>query len=350
MPYLVLDKLTKRFNQYLAVDGISLDVEKGELVSLLGPSGCGKTTTLQMIAGFTDPTSGRVSLNGADLLAKKPNERGLGIVFQSYALFPHMTAAENVAFGLEMRGVSRADRDRMVTETLNLVGLGAYGDRHPKRMSGGQQQRVALARALVIKPNLLLLDEPLSNLDAKMREEMQIELRRIQRTVGTTMILVTHDQSEAMALSDRVVVMNKGKVEQVAAPQEAYDRPASAFVANFLGRTNLLQGMVRHDGGVGRIDVSGASWPVGPDVPAGPGVMTVRPEKVAFVPDAGVPGMVRARVFQGTQWLFEVGTEAGQVMVIRQHDGQAMPQENERVMVGWRPEDMRVMAAQAGAS
>ena len=350
MPYLVLDKLTKRFGQWLAVDNLSLTVEKGELISLLGPSGCGKTTTLQMIAGFLDPSGGRVTLYGADLLAKKPNERGLGIVFQSYALFPHMTAAENVAFGLEMRGIPRADRDKRVREALELVGLGAFGDRYPRRMSGGQQQRVALARAMVIKPNLLLLDEPLSNLDAKMREEMQIELRRIQRTVGTTMVLVTHDQAEAMALSDRVVIMNKGKVEQVAAPQDAYDNPASAFVANFLGRTNLLQGTVRRDGGAARIDVAGAAWPVGANLPAGPGVLTVRPEKVSFVDGTGVPGLVQARVFQGTQWLFEIKTEAGPLTVIRQHDGQVLPAENERVTVGWRVEDMRVMAGTVGGA
>ncbi|PWC56786.1 ABC transporter ATP-binding protein [Azospirillum sp. TSO22-1] len=351
MPYLVLDRLTKRFGHWTAVDELSLTVEKGELISLLGPSGCGKTTTLQMIAGFLDPSAGRVTLDGTDLLAKKPSQRGLGIVFQSYALFPHMTAAENVAFGLEMRGISRAERDRRVADALALVGLGAFGDRYPRRMSGGQQQRVALARALVIEPSLLLLDEPLSNLDAKMREEMQVELRRIQRRVGTTMILVTHDQAEAMALSDRVVVMNKGRVEQIAAPQEAYDRPASAFVANFLGRTNLLQGVVRHEGGAPEVVVAGARWPVGAEVPAGPGVITVRPEKIVFVPE-GVPGVVQARVFQGTQWLFEVTTEAGPLTVIRQHDGQPLPSESECVSLGWRSEDMRVMAgtARAGAS
>ena len=192
-------------------------VEKGEFVSLLGPSGCGKTTTLQMIAGFVEPTSGAIRLEGRDLLAVKPAKRGLGIVFQSYALFPHMTVAENVAFGLEMQGVAAAERAKRVGETLELVGLAAFTGRFPRQLSGGQQQRVALARALVIRPQILLLDEPLSNLDAKLREEMQIELRQIQRTVGTTTILVTHDQAEAMALSDRIVVMNQGRAEQIGA-------------------------------------------------------------------------------------------------------------------------------------
>ncbi len=349
MPYLVLDQLTKRFATWTAVDALSLTVEKGELISLLGPSGCGKTTTLQMIAGFLDPNAGRITLDGRNLLAKKPNERGLGIVFQSYALFPHMTAAENVAFGLEMRGTDRADRDRRVADALKLVGLDSYGDRYPRRMSGGQQQRVALARALVIKPSLLLLDEPLSNLDAKMREEMQIELRRIQRSVGTTMILVTHDQSEAMALSDRVVVMNKGRIQQIAAPQEAYDRPANTFVANFLGRTNLLPGTVERTAHGTSITVAGARWPVIQPVPPGPGALAVRPEKIRFVAESGLGGIVQARVFQGTQWLFEVETAAGRMMVIRQHDGGVLPNECERVMVGWRPEDMAVMPAQEAA-
>src|SRR5438105_3711271 len=240
MSFLVLDKLTRRFGDHLAVDGLSLSVEKGEFVSLLGPSGCGKTTTLQMIAGFVDATSGSVTLEGRDLLAVKPSQRGLGIVFQSYALFPHLTAAQNVAFGLEMQKVPRAEREVRVKEALQLVGLAAFADRFPRKMSGGQQQRVALARALVIRPRILLLDEPLSNLDAKLREEMQIELRQIQRTVGTTTILVTHDQAEAMALSDRIVVMNAGRVEQIARPHEAYERPASAFVAGFLGKTNVI--------------------------------------------------------------------------------------------------------------
>ena len=199
MSFLVLDRLTKTFGEHTVVDALSFSVEQGEFISLLGPSGCGKTTTLQMIAGFVDATSGAVTLEGRDLLKVKPAQRGLGIVFQSYALFPHMSAAENVAFGLEMQRVPQAEREARVKQTLNLVGLSAFAGRYPRKMSGGQQQRVALARALVIKPRILLLDEPLSNLDAKLREEMQIELRQIQRTIGTTTILVTHDQSEAMS-------------------------------------------------------------------------------------------------------------------------------------------------------
>src|SRR5579864_3964444 len=258
MSFLVLEQLTKAYGEVIAVDRLSLAVEKGEFVTLLGPSGCGKTTTLQMIAGFVEPTSGGITLDGADLLAIRPNRRGLGIVFQSYALFPHMTAAENVAFGLEMQRVPRAEREKRVAETLALVGLSALTDRFPRKMSGGQQQRVALARALVIRPSVLLLDEPLSNLDAKLREEMQIELRQIQRTLGTTTILVTHDQGEAMALSDRVVVMNHGRVEQIAAPQDAYERPATAFVSQFLGKTNDFAATIDRTAGSARL-VAG-SW------------------------------------------------------------------------------------------
>jgi len=304
MSFLVLENLSKRFGAHLAVDSLSLGVEKGEFVSLLGPSGCGKTTTLQMIAGFVGPTSGAVRLEGRDLLAMKPARRGLGIVFQSYALFPHMTVAENVAFGLEMQGVAAAERTRRVGETLELVGLTAFTGRFPRQLSGGQQQRVALARALVIRPQILLLDEPLSNLDAKLREEMQIELRQIQRTVGTTTILVTHDQAEAMALSDRIVVMNHGRAEQVGPPHEAYERPATPFVASFLGKTNLLDGA------------------------------TVRPEKIWFAA-AGLAGKVRTRIFQGNHWLYQIDTPGGLVTVIRQNSGEPMPAEGDGVHLAW---------------
>ncbi|HTB41634.1 MAG TPA: ABC transporter ATP-binding protein, partial [Reyranella sp.] len=210
------------------------------------------------------------------------------------------------AFGLEMQGVARAERDKRVVETLELVGLGAFTMRYPRQLSGGQQQRVALARALVIRPQILLLDEPLSNLDAKLREEMQIELRQIQRTVGTTTILVTHDQAEAMALSDRIVVMNQGRAEQIGPPHEAYERPATAFVASFLGKANLLDGA------------------------------TVRPEKISFA-SAGLAGKVRTRIFQGNHWLYQVETPDGLVTVIRQNTGEAMPGEGDAVHLAWAP-------------
>ena len=304
MAFLTLEHLTKHYGSHVAVDGLTLSVEKGEFVSLLGPSGCGKTTTLQMIAGFVEPSGGAIRLDGRDLLAVKPAKRGLGIVFQSYALFPHMSVAENVAFGLEMQGIAKAERARRVAETLDLVGLGAFAARFPRQLSGGQQQRVALARALVIKPQILLLDEPLSNLDAKLREEMQIELRQIQRTVGTTTILVTHDQAEAMALSDRIVVMNKGRAEQVAAPHEAYERPATPFVANFLGKTNLVDGKA------------------------------IRPERIEFA-TSGLAGTVRTRIFQGNHWLYQVETASGLLTVIRQNAGGAMPDEGASVHLAW---------------
>ena len=309
MSFLVLDKLTKRFGEHLAVDALSLSVEKGEFISLLGPSGCGKTTTLQMIAGFVEATSGSVMLEGRDLLAVKPNQRGLGIVFQSYALFPHLTTAENVAFGLEMQRVPKAERETRVTEALKLVGLEAFAERYPRRMSGGQQQRVALARALVIRPRILLLDEPLSNLDAKLREEMQIELRQIQRTIGTTTLLVTHDQAEAMALSDRIVVMNAGRVEQIARPHEAYERPASAFVAGFLGKTNV-------------VNVDGTPH-------------SLRPERIRFDASGPLEGRIRTRIFQGNHWLYQVDTAAGIVTVIRQNTGEAPQGEGASVRLAW---------------
>jgi putative spermidine/putrescine transport system ATP-binding protein len=349
MTFLVLDRLTKRFGDQVAVDALSLSVGEGEFVALLGPSGCGKTTTLQMIAGFVEPSSGAIRLDGRDLLAVKPSRRGLGIVFQSYALFPHMTAAENVAFGLEMQGVDRAERARRVREALELVGLGAFADRAPRRMSGGQQQRVALARALVIRPRILLLDEPLSNLDAKLREEMQIELRQIQRTVGTTTILVTHDQGEAMALSDRIVVMNKGRVEQIGRPHEAYENPASPFVAGFLGKTNVIPARLERRGEALYALIGDGLWPI-PDRAGssnGSVTVTVRPEKVGFIEAAqcSVGGRVRNRVFQGNHWLYQVETPAALLTVVRQNSGEAPAEEGAAVRLTWRAEDMTIRPA-----
>jgi len=334
MSYLDLDRVTKRFGDYAAVNGIALGVTKGEFVSLLGPSGCGKTTTLQMIAGFVELSEGAIRLDGRDLARVRPAERGLGIVFQSYALFPHMTAAENVAFGLEMRGVARAEREARVGEALSLVGLKGYESRYPRRMSGGQQQRVALARALVIRPAILLLDEPLSNLDAKLREEMQIELRQIQRNLGTTTVLVTHDQNEAMALSDRIVVMNRGVIEQIGTPQQVYEAPASAFVAQFLGKTNEFAGVA----GGGRFTLAGLSLPAPPQL-SGPVTLSVRPERMRFAAEGGLGARVIARIFQGNHWLTQLETEAGPAILIAQNSGGAVPAEGERVRIVWAPED-----------
>jgi putative spermidine/putrescine transport system ATP-binding protein len=335
MSFLVLQSLTKRFGDTTVVDGLSLSVDKGEFVSLLGPSGCGKTTTLQMIAGFVEPSAGAISLGGRDLTKIKPAARGLGIVFQSYALFPHMTAAQNIAFGLEMRGIAKAERVKRVDEALALVGLSGFSDRYPRRMSGGQQQRVALARALVIKPDVLLLDEPLSNLDAKLREEMQVELRQIQRTVGTTTILVTHDQGEAMALSDRIVVMNRGRVEQVAPPTGIYRAPATAFVADFLGKTNVLLATIA----AGTASIGAGRW-AATGMADGAAKASIRPERIAFSDAEGLAGTVRARIFQGHHWLVRVATEAGLVLVIAPNDGQAIPDEDAAVQLIWRAEDM----------
>lgn len=234
MAFLELQGLVKQYGDFTAVAKCDLSIAKGEFVCLLGPSGCGKTTTLQMVAGFTQPTNGRILLDGRDITQVKPNQRGLGIVFQSYALFPHMNVAQNVAFGLEMRGVEKSERARRVNETLELVHLAAFSERFPKELSGGQRQRVAMARALVIQPPVLLLDEPMGALDAKLREEMQIELRALQHRLGITTIMVTHDQAEAMTLADRVVLMNRGHIEQVDRPFEMYEQPNGRFSSTFL--------------------------------------------------------------------------------------------------------------------
>jgi len=346
MTYLVLNRLSKRYGDTTAVEELSLSVNRGEFISLLGPSGCGKTTSLQMIAGFVEPTGGSIVLDGRDVSRVPANKRGLGLVFQNYALFPHMTAAENVSFGLEMQRVKKDEREARVAEALKLVGLSHLADRHPARMSGGQQQRVALARALVIRPSVLLLDEPLSNLDAKLREEMQLELRSIQRTIGTTTILVTHDQSEALALSDRIVVMNQGRVEQVAEPFQAYEGPASHFVGGFLGKANVFTPQseqyndeTRARVGEAHISMDGAPVPQG--------AVIVRPEKILFSEPAAcaLPGRMKTRVFQGNHWLCQVETSVGEVMVIRQNDGVPVPAEGETVHLRWRAQDMCAVAA-----
>jgi len=249
-PALRLSGIEKHYGGTVAVAGIDLDVAEGEFVTLLGPSGCGKTTTLGLIAGFFPPTAGEIYLKGKPVADLPSFKRDIGVVFQDYALFPHMTVAENVAFGLRMRKVASADTARRVKDALDLVKLGGFGERRPLQMSGGQRQRVALARALVINPTVLLLDEPLSNLDLKLREEMRIEIVSIQRRLGITTVFVTHDQGEALVMSDRIAVMNHGRIEQIGDPSAIYEAPATRFVAEFIGRMNMFAAVVTPERGV----------------------------------------------------------------------------------------------------
>ncbi|MBK8020978.1 MAG: ABC transporter ATP-binding protein [Chloroflexi bacterium] len=245
-----LDKVVKKFpsrdgsGEFTAVEQVSLEINKGEFVTLLGPSGCGKTTTLRLVAGFESPTSGKIYLNGKDITSQPPNKRDMAMVFQSYALFPHMTVFDNVAYGLQIKRLSKADIQTKVRSTLDLMGLGALAHRRPNQLSGGQQQRVALARALVMEPSILLFDEPLSNLDAKLRVQMRSEIHQLQRRLNITSVYVTHDQDEAMALSDRIVVMNAGRIEQMGQPEEIYRYPTTRFVADFIGRANFFESSV----------------------------------------------------------------------------------------------------------
>ena len=251
----VLERVSKGFDDVAAVDDVSLEIGSGEFFSLLGPSGCGKTTTLRMIAGFERPDAGRIVIGDADVTEMPPHLRPVNTVFQSYALFPHLSVEQNVGFGLRFKSVSKDEGRRRVAEALELVRLGELGQRRPHQLSGGQQQRVALARALVLSPSVLLLDEPLGALDAKLRRELQVELKSIQREIGITFLYVTHDQEEALTMSDRLAVMAAGKVEQLGAPREVYERPETAFVADFLGVSNLMRARVL-DGS--RVDVGGS--------------------------------------------------------------------------------------------
>ena len=256
MAFLELSNLVKTFGANCVVKDFDLSIDRGELVSLLGPSGCGKTTVLRMVAGFETPTAGTIKIDGHDVTAQKPNERAIGLMFQAYALFPNMTVADNVAFGLKVKGVARAERDKVVVEMLRLIGLPDLGGRFPFQLSGGQQQRVALARALAVRPRLLLLDEPLSALDAKIRLSLRTEIREIQRELGITAIFVTHDQEEALSMSDRVVVMNGGIAEQIGTPFEVYSRPTTRFVATFVGTLNLFEAEAE---GAGALRINGVT-------------------------------------------------------------------------------------------
>jgi len=255
-PFLSIRNIQKSFGSTTVVQDFNLDVEAGEFVSFLGPSGCGKTTVLRMVAGFEEPSAGRIVVGGKDITRLRPNQRNIGMVFQAYALFPNLTVAQNIGFGLKVAGASRAEIDSRVAEMLALISLPQMADRYPYQLSGGQQQRIALARALAPKPKLLLLDEPLSALDAKVRVSLREEIRSIQKSLGITTVFVTHDQEEALSISDRIVVMYGGRAEQVGAPFEIYNRPATKFVANFVGTLNVLEGRVV-DAAEGRVAIDG---------------------------------------------------------------------------------------------
>ncbi len=330
-----LESLTKRFDDVIAVDDISVEIDPGEFFSLLGPSGCGKTTTLRMVAGFEPPTSGRILLDGTDVGNLPPHRRNVNTVFQSYALFPFLSVAENVAFGMKYKSVPKSEIGTRVSEALELVQLGGYDKRRPNQLSGGQQQRVALARALVLRPSVLLLDEPLGALDAKLRRTLQVELKALQKQVGITFLYVTHDQEEALTMSDRLAVMNHGKAVQVGSPEEVYNEPADAYVADFLGVSNLMDAEVERGGDrsrccrvrlgeftveaeAGRLDATGAVK------------LAIRPERIHLHPHGEnggnrLPGMVERLVFLGstTQIFVRLATGAALQTLVR-NDGPAI--------------------------
>jgi spermidine/putrescine transport system ATP-binding protein len=347
-----LEQVVKRFDGTVAVDGISMEIPRGAFFAMLGPSGCGKTTTLRMIGGFEEPTEGRILLGDQDVVGLPPYKRDVNTVFQSYALFPHMTIEDNVGFGLERKGIPKVERAGRVAEMLELVGLSGFAKRKPKQLSGGQQQRVALGRALVNHPRVLLLDEPLGALDLKLRKNMQLELKRIQHEVGITFVHVTHDQEEAMTMADQIAVMNQGRIEQLGAPQELYERPATAFVAGFLGVSNLLPGVVEGSdavrldtGEVIRARVNGRSGRVA----AG-----VRPEKITLGSGGGaneLAGTVSESAYIGVATQVVVRTAAGTVQVFAQNidSGGRVPAAGENIVLSWAPDSTFVVSEESSA-
>ncbi|PTM91508.1 ABC transporter ATP-binding protein [Mycoplana dimorpha] len=352
-PVVKFDNITKSYGSHVAVQNLNLAIERGKFVTLLGPSGCGKSTSLRMLGGFETPTSGRIMLGGKDVTRVPPNKRNVNIVFQDYALFPHMSVAKNIAFGLELKGHDRQHIHRRVSELLELVQLQDYSARLPSELSGGQRQRVALMRALAPDPEVLLLDEPLSALDAKLRQQMQIELKSIQEKTGKTFIFVTHDQEEALTMSDTIVVMNKGRIEQMGDPDTLYGKPGSVFVANFIGETNLLRStMVGTEGDVVTLDWNGITIKadqggLAPKV-GGHLYVVLRPEAIhcsAAEPTSGnrIKGKIRQRVFKGnhTSLMIEVG--GGATLNALVHPSDVGQLNGEDVWVGWKPETATVI-------
>ncbi len=356
------DRVEKQFrgSSAAAVDGVSLEIAPGEFLTMLGPSGSGKTTTLMMLAGFETPSAGEIFVDGRPVAAVPPWQRNIGMVFQSYALFPHMTVGENIAFPLKLRRLDRADIARETQQVLELVGLPGYEGRYPRQLSGGQQQRVALARALVFDPRVLLMDEPLGALDKQLRERLQLEIKALHGQLGVTIVYVTHDQQEALVMSDRIAVMNHGRIEQVGTPTEIYDEPATRFVASFIGESNFLAGcVVEVDGGVAAIDVPG----VGLLRARGNGhrvgaaaELTVRPEKIVFADELGdgpanrIEAAIASVVFVGDAWRYEARLSDGQSIVLkRQHRaGVARQGPGDAARLAWSVDDGRLVASGEG--
>jgi spermidine/putrescine transport system ATP-binding protein len=341
--------VTKRFEEVVAVDDVTLEIANGEFFSLLGPSGCGKTTSLRMIAGFERPDEGRIVIGEDDVTETPPNKRPVNTVFQSYALFPHLTVGDNVAFGLRFTSTPKSERGRLVGEVLELVRLSGYEHRKPHQLSGGQQQRVALARALILNPSVLLLDEPLGALDAKLRRELQVELKSLQREVGITFVYVTHDQEEALTMSDRLAVMSGGRVEQVGTPRDVYERPATVFVADFLGVSNLMRAHAQPDGSV---DVGGVTLRVDGAVGERAGVVrvTIRPERVRIEPDGTggenrVPATIERFVYLGSTTQVFVTLPGGErVQALVANSGDVDEYDVGSPVTAWLPADaLRVL-------
>ncbi|GHG97061.1 ABC transporter ATP-binding protein [Pseudodonghicola xiamenensis] len=347
MKSLELINIRKEYGEAIAVADMNMQIQRGELVSLLGPSGCGKTTTLRMVAGFIAPTSGSVVLDGRDVTDLAPYERNTALVFQSYALFPHMTVAQNVGFGLEMRKVGKADREAQSLEALKRVRLDHLADRYPRQLSGGQQQRVALARGLVLNPAIFLLDEPLSNLDAKLRGEVRSEIRSLQQSLELTTLMVTHDQEEALTMSDKLVLMEGGKVRQAGTAQDLYERPADSFVADFVGRSNVIEGRVEEDG---FHTVCGTLLPPAAAGQPNARFYSVRPEKIAITRAGdGVEGALREILYLGAQTEYTVMLGETSVTVVTAtpgpDDALAGLQTGDPVRLQWNGGDARLLDA-----
>ena len=351
---LTLDRLTKTFGNQTAVDAVSLTVRTGELIVLLGPSGCGKTTTLRMIAGFVPPSAGDIRLDGASIAALPPHRREMGIVFQSYALFPHLSVARNIAFGLEMRRMAPAAMQARTAEMLHLVKLEAFAQRLPRQLSGGQQQRVALARALAIHPRVLLLDEPLSNLDAALRQDMAREIRILQRRGAITTIMVTHDQTEAMAMADRLVVMHEGRVQQIGTPEEVHNQPANPFVARFIGGSNLIDGRLDEDRLM--LPDGGTIALTGHYAAHGETTLAVRPDSIRLAPPG--PGACIEGEVELCTWLGSVVEHAvriaPEVTILARGPGLGVDATRRhsagtRVALRWEAADERLFDSNGGA-